>query len=223
MSQNIWKLQGSILQRQRRRAQIIRRSIDFSKAKTVLDIGCAEGFATSYMRHPSRQIVAIELDLSNLRVAKNLVTGVAFVNASISNLPFRPEVFNAVCVLEVLEHLSDKIQLSGLSEVDHVLKPEGILMLSVPYKEKVIETTCIHCNKKTPLYGHLHSMDEEKLEKIVPSTFNLRQVYHMPNIESVSCSSYLKRLPLSTWLFANQILGLIRKGYWIVLLYRKNR
>ena len=62
---------------------------------------------------------------------------------------------------EVAEHLED---LPGaLAEVAHLLRPGGRLLVSVPYRETIVEHLCIHCNRLTPANAHLHSFDEEKL------------------------------------------------------------
>lgn len=221
MSQNIWTLTGPMLQRQRRRGQFISRSLKVLGSTSLLDIGCAEGFTTSYMAAKGRRVVGLELDMTNLRIAKKKVEGVSFVNASIVNLPFRPEVFDSVCILEVLEHLSTEDQLAGLSEAERVIYSKGLLVLSVPFKEQVIQTICIHCKKTTPLFGHLHTLDVVKMRKLVPRNFKFGRADYLPSLQMVSCSKLFRRFPLSMWLLVNKLLGLFKRGYWMILQYQK--
>lgn len=221
MSQNIWELEGLMLQRQKRRAQVVKRSLKHSNVKMVLDVGCAEGYTTSFISEVCAFVVGVELNIDSLKIAKNRVKQGMFINASIDCLPFRADCFDTVCILEVLEHLPEEVQRNGLKEADRVLLPNGIIMISVPYKEQVIQTTCIHCKKVTPLYGHLHSLDVHKISSLIPSHFKLIELYHLPNVQIVSCANLLKPLPLMAWLQINNLLGLVRKGYWIIVKYQK--
>jgi ubiquinone/menaquinone biosynthesis C-methylase UbiE len=222
MSQkNIWELQGPMLQRQRRRAQVISRSLKRDKVKRILDIGCAEGYTTSFISEVCDLVVGIELNIESLKVAKTKVKKGMFISASIEHLPFRANSFDTVCILEVLEHLPLEVQRKGLKEADRVLRDNRGLVISVPYKEQVVQTKCIHCNKPTPMYGHLHSLDVEKVSSLVPANFKLIEVYHLPNIQIASCSNLLKPIPLIIWLRINSLLGLVRKGYWIIVKYQK--
>lgn len=222
MSQNIWSLSGPMLQRQRRRGQFLSRLLKTRGSTFLLDIGCAEGYTTSYMGDAKdREVIGVELDMTNLRIAKEKVKVASFVNASIVSLPFKPNVFDSVCILEVLEHLQIEDQLAGLSEAERVISSKGSLILSAPFREQVIQTVCIHCKMVTPLFGHLHTLDEEKMRKLVPNNFKLCKVDYLPNLQLVSCSNMFTRYPISLWLIVNRLLGVFKRGYWMILQYQK--
>lgn len=221
MAQNIWELKDSLIFRQKRRAQLVKRSLGQHTVRLVLDLGCAEGFATNFISQASEFVVGLELDIDYLKMAKKKITAASFINASIDYLPFRDNCVDAVCVLEVLEHLKDEQRDCGLKEVDRVLGPKGVLIISVPYKENIVHTRCVHCEKLTPLYGHLNSFDDNNITALVPRHFELVERYHLPNIAQISCNRILQALPVSIWLLLNNFLGLIRTGYWIVLVYIK--
>jgi ubiquinone/menaquinone biosynthesis C-methylase UbiE len=222
LSQNIWERRSSSLHRQKRRAQLVGSYLKREQVSRIVDIGCAEGYATSFISKPGRSVIGVERDIQYLRIAKEKVREVNFINATIECLPFKKESFDAICVLEVLEHLDLQTQKTGMKEVDRILKSRGVLIVSVPYKENIIETKCVHCGKDTPLYGHLHSLDEDHINTILPSSnFYLKSKYRLPNIQIVSCKIFFEPLPLSVWKVINNLLGYIRKGYWIVLKYTK--
>lgn len=224
MRQNIWEQRKAGLHRQKRRAQLVTSYLKKSHVKRILDIGSAEGYATSFISITKAFVVGIEINMESLRIAKEKVKNIEFINASIDNLPFREGVFDAVCILEVLEHLEIEIQKKGLEDVDRILCNKGNLVISVPYKESIIQTKCIHCGKDTPLYGHLHSLSELDIQKILPhADYRLLTKYRLPNIQLISCKDTFEPLPLQAWLFLNEILGFISKGYWIVLHYVKDR
>jgi SAM-dependent methyltransferase len=210
-------------QRQRRRAELVRSLLRKQQVKTVLDIGCAEGYATSFFSSATTRVCGVEIDIDYLKVAKRKVVNADFINASIEKLPFRKDCFEAVCILEVLEHIPSDVQEKGLTEANYVLKNKGSLVISVPYRENIIRTKCIHCGKITPLYGHLNSIDEVYVSSKLPpyANFLLSKKYSLPNIEMISCKSVFGHFPLRLWMLVNNVLGLIRKGYWIVLFYSK--
>jgi ubiquinone/menaquinone biosynthesis C-methylase UbiE len=221
--QNIWQLKGVLSNRQKRRSQVVKKCLT-NNSKTILDIGCAEGFATNFIIDKNTFVVGIELNFDYLLIAKSKVKGVFFINASIDHLPFRDNYFDGVSILEVLEHLPSELQHRGLQEANRVLRSSGIMVISVPYKEQIISTNCIHCKKDTPLYGHLHELDENKVSAILPEkSFNLVEQYNIPNLMIISCSKIFMIFPLSLWLKINNLLGKINilKGYWIVLKYIK--
>ena len=136
-------------------------------------------------------------------------------------MPLREGSVDKVIMLEVLEHLPIESQRRLCKEIDMVLKKGGTLIITVPYKEQITYTRCIHCGKLTPLWGHLHSMDEGKVSQLLPKNYALISSYHFPNVEIVSASTIFQHLPFRFWLLLNNLLGRIWKGYWILLQYIK--
>lgn len=153
IQQNIWKLKGSQLIRWIRRAEVVKQMLKHSKAKQILDIGCAEGFITNYLSQLQAQVIGIDID-QNLKIAKNKVKNADFILASITHLPFKDGTFEAATLLEILEHLPNAAINKGIAEVNRVLKSGGSLVVSVPYKEKITYIRCVHCGKLTP-YGEI--------------------------------------------------------------------
>ncbi|MHA1722235.1 MAG: class I SAM-dependent methyltransferase [Candidatus Baldrarchaeia archaeon] len=218
--QNIWELQGFLLNRQVRRGQVVKSMLKSSRAKLVLDVGCAEGFITNFLSQLPAYVIGIDLDES-IKIAKSKVSRADFIRVTITHLPFKNECFDAITLLEILEHLPNNILNEGIKEVDRVLKPGGTLLISVPYKEKITYTRCIHCGKLTPLWGHLQSFDENKLASLIPKNYEVLEKKHLPNLGLISCSIIFRWMPLRIWLLMNDLLGIIRKGYWILLKYAK--
>ena len=219
--QNIWELQGSALNRQLRRAQTVKNMLKNSHSKLILDIGCAEGFITSFLADKQTLVVGVDLDEESIKIARTKVKNAEFVHASITQLPFKDRCFEAATLLEVLEHLPDSILRGGMEEADRILDTEGTLVIGVPYKEKITYTRCIHCGKLTPLWGHLRSMDEKNVTSLLPKNYTLTSRHTLPNLELISLLTIFRRLPFKIWFMLNNILGKIRKGYWLLLKYEK--
>ena len=137
----------------------------------ILDIGCGDGYQMRYFANIPTQIVGIDISTLKLKRAKKGVWNADFIRASSLKLPFKPEMFDKVLCLELLEHL--KHPSKTINEIDLVLKKNGILIMSVPYKKQIILTQCIHCGEPTPHWGHLNSFDEQKILNILPQNYNL--------------------------------------------------
>jgi len=219
---SIWDLKGRARRRQERRAQVTAWYLQPKERDVILDVGCGDGFMTSYFSKAGF-VVGLELSCRSLEVAKRKVPkgNVQFVCADASFIPLRSDSIDKVAVLEVLEHLPVESQQMVCKEVDRVLKKSGVLVVTVPYKEEIVYTRCIHCGKLTPLWGHLHSMDVEKVSKLLPPGYVLVAKAHFPNLEFVSISEIFHKLSFTLWLIINNLLGIIKKGYWILLKYKK--
>jgi hypothetical protein len=64
-------------------------------------------------------------------------------------------------------------------------------------------------------------MDEEKVSKLLPPSYVLVAKAHFLNLEFISALGVFHRLPFKLWLIINNLLGIIKKGYWILLKYEK--
>jgi len=76
-------------------------------------------------------------------------------------------MFDAVFMIEVLEHLLPEDIDKGLSEVWRVLKPKGYLVITVPYKEDLLKNMiiCPECGAVFHRSQHLQTFDESKVKK----------------------------------------------------------
>lgn len=221
-TQNIWAYPKNEIHKQTRRAQATALHLNPTPADLILDVGCGEGFVTNHLLKAGL-LVGLDASKDPLRIAKQKVrqSNVDFIYADATALPIKTTSFDKVMILEVLEHLSNEKQKKLCGEIDRILKEKGILIVSVPYKEQIAYTRCIHCGKPTPLWGHLHSMDEEKVTSLLPSNYTLVSSCHLPNVGLISLATIFERLPLRLWLLLNNLLGKIRKGYWLLLKYHK--
>jgi ubiquinone/menaquinone biosynthesis C-methylase UbiE len=221
-NQNIFELSGRDRHRQQRRAQVTVFYLNPQKEDVILDVGCAEGFVTSYFLKAGF-VIGLELSENSLKIAKQKLgaDNVQFIRADATAIPIRASSIDKITVLEVLEHLPIESQQRLCREIDRVLRRGGALIITVPYKEQITYTQCIHCGKLTPVWGHLHSMDEGKVSQLLPQNYALISSYHFPNVEIVSASTIFQHLPFRFWLLLNNLLGRIRKGYWILLQYIK--
>ncbi|HEX9330249.1 MAG TPA: methyltransferase domain-containing protein, partial [Anaerolineales bacterium] len=76
-------------------------------------------------------LVGLDGDMERLHWAQHEHVPASLLTGDIFDLPIADETFDKVLFTEVLEHLSDDRR--GLCEIHRILKPGGILALSVPH------------------------------------------------------------------------------------------
>lgn len=94
--------------------------------KSVLDIGCFNKWAE---RHLPKGCSYIGLDY--YQTANEWYGSIPDVYGNALALPLAPESFDVVLLIDVLEHIEDARKL--LEQIHLVLKPEGKLLISVPF------------------------------------------------------------------------------------------
>lgn len=98
----------------------------FSYPCRVLDVGCGGGFLTNYLAQKGHLVSGIDLSTKSLEIAeKDDKTGsVEYKRASAYELPFSEGIFDAVCAMDLLEHVEDPIVV--VKEASRVLKKGGL-------------------------------------------------------------------------------------------------
>ncbi len=99
-------------------------------AKRILDIGCGIGSYTYLIDR--NDCVGIDLDINALKRAKKNCPNSEFILASVSNLPFKDEIFDLVFMWEVLEYIENQTESKALENIYRTLIVGAILLLSAP-------------------------------------------------------------------------------------------
>lgn len=98
--------------------------------KSILDVGCGEGFTLDTLRKNKigKTIIGIDNSKESIRIGKILFPKVKIEHASIYDMPFPNNSFDLVICTEVLEHL--KTPSLAIEEVKRVSR--GNILISVP-------------------------------------------------------------------------------------------
>jgi SAM-dependent methyltransferase len=101
---------------------------EFRRGGRLLDVGCAYGFLVD---EASKYFESYGIDVSGFAVKKSKGYCRGNVSrASASRLPFRDESFDAVTLVDTLEHVPDFN--NCLKDVVRALKKGGVLLLQLP-------------------------------------------------------------------------------------------
>ncbi|RMF78153.1 MAG: class I SAM-dependent methyltransferase [Chloroflexi bacterium] len=118
----------------KRRVRTIFEWIEPTDDKVILDCACGRGFYLNMFRYVSNcRLVGLELEWPIIEKARRHVghlPDVMLNNANIYHLPYADDTFDAVILSEILEHIEDDV--AGLREVYRVLKPGGVVAITVP-------------------------------------------------------------------------------------------
>jgi SAM-dependent methyltransferase len=118
-----------------RRVRTVIEYLQISPRERVLDCGCGLGWFLKVVEEitPCR-LSGIDSDLPRLRSARReLFPATGLVAGDVTRLPYADATFDKIILSEVLEHLPD--DRSGLLEVRRVLKPGGLLAITVPNRD----------------------------------------------------------------------------------------
>ncbi|MDI6779538.1 MAG: methyltransferase domain-containing protein [Bacteroidota bacterium] len=98
----------------------------------VLDIGCSNSPLVGLLPNKSKFAIGIDTDLDAIKSISGNDPQINLIQAKAESLPVRNEVADVVLLLDVLEHTDDERMV--ISEIHRVLKPNGLLIMSIPYK-----------------------------------------------------------------------------------------
>lgn len=116
----------------RRRVRVLLDYLELSEGDRVLDCGCGMGFYLMAMaKLREMRLVGLDTWLERLRWARAEGVSAGLTNGGVYQLPFAANSFDAILLSEVLEHLSQ--EKAALVELRRVLRPGGVLAISVPH------------------------------------------------------------------------------------------
>ncbi|GAB6175483.1 hypothetical protein JCM16814_03740 [Desulfobaculum senezii] len=113
------------------------------------------------------------LDISPEAVAALDIPGVEAHCGSITDMPFASASLDAVFCSEVLEHLGDADLAAAITELARVLKPEGLLLGTVPHEENLADSivVCPDCGVRFHRWGHQQSFTVQRLRQCLTPQF----------------------------------------------------
>jgi SAM-dependent methyltransferase len=109
-------------------------SASLADMKHVLDFGCGCGRTLRWLieRYPGTQFYGADVDLQAIEwCARNLGKGIYVNGQPEPPLPFTSRQFDMVYCVSVFTHLDEQMQDRWLVEIQRILKPGGILILTV--------------------------------------------------------------------------------------------
>ncbi len=126
----------------------------------VLDIGCGGGLLTNALAKQGHQVYGIDSSLASLQIAreKDATSTVHYERADATALPFLDHSFDAVCAMDLLEHVEDPMQV--ITEASRVLRKGGLFFFHTFNRNLLSWLIVIKgvewCIRNTPSDMHLY-------------------------------------------------------------------
>jgi SAM-dependent methyltransferase len=177
MASESWQLQ--VFKRslkKKEKLRILEKSLVIDPSSIDLDLGCAQGTLSYFLRQKGGLWLSADQDFLNLRSTQSLIQE-NLIQIKEGTLPLKTHSFDLVVSLDYLEHLEDDDHC--LEEIHRVLKDDGRLILATPQTGKFFPLHRIRSllGLKLEFYGHKregYSLKtlQEKLERAGFSVFS---------------------------------------------------
>lgn len=104
----------------------------YSAGNTVLDVACGVGYGTALLGEKAAAVFGVDLSAEAVQHARRHYGSpkTHFAQSNCLTLPFPSGQFHLVVAFEIIEHLEDPE--AFLNELQRVLHPAGLLVLSTP-------------------------------------------------------------------------------------------
>ncbi len=107
----------------------VRRRLGHVRGKSVLDLGCGIGYLASICVDLGANVVACDFaETMVARTQQRYASRFPLIRASAESPPFRPQSFDVVLALDVIEHLYHPTEM--LDATWTLLRPEGRLIIT---------------------------------------------------------------------------------------------
>jgi SAM-dependent methyltransferase len=134
----------------------LKKFIETTKGKRILDVGSGDGTFLSLLKG---ECIAFDISYDYLKSAKD--KGLATVQGIAEALPFKP-CFDIVICSEVLEHVLDPIKI--VNEIKRILPKGKKLYVTVPYNEDLSKYKKYEGKYE---FTHLRTFDENSITKLL--------------------------------------------------------
>jgi 2-polyprenyl-3-methyl-5-hydroxy-6-metoxy-1,4-benzoquinol methylase len=189
--------------KKKEKIDLIERRIPVGPDEVLLDLGCAQGILSYFLRRKGGYWVSTDLDLTNLKSSQALL-GRNFVQMGERALPFKNRAFDQVVCLDYLEHVDDDDL--ALREIRRVLKNGGRLVLVTPYTGRffLLQKLRPRVGLKLEFYGHK------------------REGYGRRDLETICAKAGLRIVKHKTYSrFFTELLELVLNAVYVNLLSKK--
>jgi len=187
-----------------------------SRTARILDWGCGHGRVIRHFEDigPGVELHAVDIDSDNIRWASENLPNISFSRGPLMP-PLRvpDNTFDLVFGVSVMTHLSRAVQRAWLAEIQRILKPGGLALLTFAGDTNVAFISRILDQKWLSEYietGSGRDLPSTDLEGIIEPGYYMN-VYNTARVVRSLCSEYFEVLDVLECMFGYQDLAVLRK------------
>jgi len=148
-----------------------------------LDLGCGVGRDAALALKAGMNYTGVDLSKGMLKVAKESFAQAEFHRMDVANLDFRANTFDVVWASAILLHLDSKDLEKTLGEIKRVLKPEGLVFITLEKRGKGRQKKEMKISQKgknqISRFFHLFKRKEFQ-EVLITNNFHILQTGQKP-------------------------------------------
>ncbi len=149
-----------------------------NKKNHHLDIGCGSGTFISVLNNKFSVGIDIskkQIEYANKKYSSEAKNFVHFIN----EIPFKPDSFDSISIIELIEHLSDEEIKNLFNQIEKVLKKGGKIYITTPNYFSlwpILEFFLNKISKVSYEHQHINKFNFYNINKIIPKEkFNIIQ------------------------------------------------
>lgn len=160
---------------------------------SVLEIGCADAFATRVVRQEVKHLTAVDFDPVFVKDAIDRMDEKWQFNCQVHDILEKPVEgqFDGAYALDVIEHIPQEDEQRFMSNIVHSLTEQGVLIIGMPSIQSQAYASA------PSKEGHVNCKDQKGLKELMSRFFHNVFIFSM-NDEVVHTGFY----PMAHYLFA---------------------
>lgn len=164
----------------------------FVEKMNVLDISCGTGYGSKLLRDAgAEKVIGVDISTEAIQFARSYYQndGIHFEVGDILGIKFPENYFDIVTCFETIEHV--QAQEIAIKELNRVLKPDGVLIISSPNRKLVSPEKSVD----DPPINTFHTKEYTRKEFIsfVENYFNVLKIYGQRGIYKLFLISILEK------------------------------
>ncbi|MCL4495822.1 MAG: methyltransferase domain-containing protein [Firmicutes bacterium] len=142
------------------------------KGLRVLDLGIGTAYGSNYLAGYAEHVTGIDIDSQAVEAAQLQYhrPNLTFISGELQQHCFEEKSFDAVVLFEVIEHIAQDQQQSLIREIQRILKPNGLFLMSTPDHDRTKNFP-----EKNPY--HTGELTETELRWLLDQNFAFSELY----------------------------------------------
>jgi len=167
----------------------------YSINKSLLDIGCGEGYGSYFLSASAKSVVGIDYDKEIIDYAKNKYCkdNLTFCAIDVKELSSLKDRFDLICAFQVIEHLRDTGSILG--SIKELLCDNGLFICSTPNRLDASPNSATPLNK-----FHLKEYLSDEFKGLLEQHFSRVDIFGLKRGRVLNFYRRLKKIGIFNFL-----------------------